>query len=138
MKKNIFIFLGLLLILGVSFIPYLYSKDQKYVYNIGTIGDYPIGTIFLVPSARVLVISDTEGIYAVSAVCTHRGCLIKSKKGVLMCPCHGAQFDLNGKVINGPARDNLAWYPITMDTLGSLTLDTSKTIPAGTKLILKK
>ena len=35
------------------------------------------------------------------------GCTLNLNKDKLECPCHGSTFDLDGKVITGPARDNL-------------------------------
>lgn len=51
-----------------------------------------------------IIVRSAAGIYAVSAVCTHLGCIVywdKDKK-VLACPCHTAFFSLNGSVISGP------------------------------------
>jgi cytochrome b6-f complex iron-sulfur subunit len=51
-----------------------------------------------------VVVHTAAGIFAVSAVCTHLGCIVywdKDKK-VLACPCHAAFFALNGSVISGP------------------------------------
>lgn len=44
-----------------------------------------------------------------SAHCTHLGCKINQMDGErFVCPCHGSEYDLNGKVIKGPAYKNLA------------------------------
>ncbi len=51
-----------------------------------------------------VIVRTAAGIYAISAVCTHLGCIVywdKDKK-VLACPCHTAFFALNGSVISGP------------------------------------
>jgi cytochrome b6-f complex iron-sulfur subunit len=42
---------------------------------------------------------------ALSAVCTHLGCIVKwdGAKQQLVCPCHVAAFDSNGNVVGGPA-----------------------------------
>lgn len=38
-------------------------------------------------------------------VCSHLGCILKynSNEKTFECPCHGSRFDLDGKVIDGPA-----------------------------------
>jgi cytochrome b6-f complex iron-sulfur subunit len=55
--------------------------------------------------------SETEA-YALSAVCTHLGCLVMWKKEDhhLVCPCHVARFQLNGSVEGGPAPSPLKTY----------------------------
>ena len=39
-----------------------------------------------------------------SRTCSHLGCLVRwdEQRGEFLCPCHGAVFDENGKVIAGP------------------------------------
>lgn len=43
-----------------------------------------------------------------SAHCTHLGCKIKEVSGgKLRCPCHGSEYDLEGRVLKGPAYRDL-------------------------------
>lgn len=53
---------------------------------------------------------DAEGIiHAVSAECSHRGCLLGWNRGMGTwdCACHGSSFDPDGQVLRGPATSNL-------------------------------
>ena len=54
-----------------------------------------------------------QKVIAVNPKCTHQGCDVKWMAGEkrYTCPCHGANFEANGDVINGPATKPLAAYP---------------------------
>lgn len=51
-----------------------------------------------------VVIHTKTGFTALSAVCTHLGCIVKwlEDKNEFQCPCHAGRFDAAGKVISGP------------------------------------
>ncbi len=54
----------------------------------------------------VAAFRDENGqVHAVSAVCTHMGCMVgwNSVDRTWDCPCHGSRFALTGEVLNGPA-----------------------------------
>jgi cytochrome b6-f complex iron-sulfur subunit len=57
-----------------------------------------------------IVINTKAGITAVSAVCTHLGCIVKwdETTHLLKCPCHEGNFDPSGKVLSGPPPKPLA------------------------------
>ncbi len=63
----------------------------------------------------VVVIRTDKGFVAMSAVCTHLGCLVEfdSVKRGIHCPCHAATFDLDGKVLGGPAPRPLPMYAVS-------------------------
>jgi Rieske Fe-S protein len=48
-------------------------------------------------------------LYALSAACTHMGCMLSwiDGAGTFLCPCHGAQYNANGTVLSGIARHPL-------------------------------
>lgn len=56
---------------------------------------------------------------AVSAVCTHQGCIVQWTEGnpqtPFACPCHQSKFDLNGRVLGGPAKAPLAHFTATQN-----------------------
>lgn len=42
--------------------------------------------------------------------CTHQGCELSPHETLMVCPCHGAEFNPNGEVITGPAETNLKTF----------------------------
>ena len=62
-------------------------------------------------ASKVAVYRDKLGqLHACSAACTHLGCLVdwNTVEKTWDCPCHGSRFDPYGKVIIGPAVDDLS------------------------------
>ncbi len=72
------------------------------------------GQVYSVNNRPVIVINTPEGIKALSAVCTHLGCIVywDEQRGAIACPCHAAFFSTNGDVISGPPPDPLPVYPV--------------------------
>jgi Rieske Fe-S protein len=66
----------------------------------------------------IIVVHEAEGQYVVvSAVCTHQTCPLEyTRLNVTVdCSCHGSSFELDGKVINGPAILPLRVYPSKLE-----------------------
>ncbi|MBI5183682.1 MAG: Rieske 2Fe-2S domain-containing protein [Nitrospinae bacterium] len=61
--------------------------------------------VVVIGGKPVIVVRTNEEVFALSAVCTHLGCIVKWDASLnrLICPCHAASFDLNGNVLGGPA-----------------------------------
>jgi Rieske Fe-S protein len=59
----------------------------------------------------VIRVSATE-VIALSAICTHAGCSMNfdAQTALVVCPCHGSEFDETGHVVHGPARTPLKVY----------------------------
>ncbi len=102
-------------------------------FRAGSPADYPEGTVRFNREERTYVIGGAGGVYALSAVCTHLGCITRhlSDEGIIACPCHGSRFDLEGTVIHGPAPRPLPWLEVTTNANGELIVDTSVIIPRG-------
>lgn len=69
------------------------------------------GAILRRGTDRTGVYRDADGdLHAVSARCTHLGCLVRFNGAERSwdCPCHGSRFDVDGAVLEGPAVEPLA------------------------------
>jgi cytochrome b6-f complex iron-sulfur subunit len=75
--------------------------------------------------ATYLIVTDDKKIesYGLNAVCTHLGCVVPWNKAEnkFMCPCHGSQYNNEGKVVRGPAPLSLALAHVE-DVDGKVTL----------------
>ncbi|TLM64748.1 MAG: Rieske (2Fe-2S) protein [Deltaproteobacteria bacterium] len=54
---------------------------------------------------------------ALSAVCTHLGCVVQWQEatGEFLCPCHGGRFSPAGAVLAGPPPRALEILPVVVD-----------------------
>lgn len=74
------------------------------------------GKVVKINSAHVAVSKDLNGkVHAVSAVCTHMKCDVawNDTEQSWDCPCHGARYSREGKVITGPACYDLEEVSLT-------------------------
>ncbi len=68
--------------------------------------------------------SETEFL-AVKTICTHKGCDVELEADKFVCPCHGSEFTLDGKVTQGPAKSNLKTFETIFDSdKGTVTIKT--------------
>lgn len=91
------------------------------------------GQPFVPPGRAVALFRDPEGVYAISTVCTHLGCIVKPGGEGFECPCHGSRFAADGSVVKGPAPAPLPWRKVSVAG-GVLVVDEEQSVPAGTKV----
>ena len=79
---------------------------------------------------QVYIVRTEKGMWALSAVCTHLGCLTqwKPESDQIACPCHGSKFNREGGKIEGPAPKPLPWLRTWVNDEGDLMVDRSTTI----------
>jgi cytochrome b6-f complex iron-sulfur subunit len=121
---------------GTALFAYQYlSPDVLYepspVVNAGKPDQYPPESVTLDPANGIYVVRAAEGFYALSAVCTHLGCLTvyKPELGIIACPCHGSKFQKDGRKIEGPAPKPLPWLRVWVGEEGDLMVDRSALLP---------
>jgi Rieske Fe-S protein len=110
--------------------------DIPRVFKIGKPEDYPLGSEKIFEEKKVIVRRDEGGLYAISLICTHLGCIVSKHAERFECPCHGSKFDINGKVTAGPAPKALEWLKVAQLPDGKLVVDTMKKVPIGTRYSL--
>ena len=68
------------------------------------------------PTYLVVTEDKTLTKYGINAVCTHLGCVVpwNASENKFMCPCHGSQYNAEGKVVRGPAPLSLALVNATV------------------------
>lgn len=103
--------LGLLALAGV---PPALAEDAAWT-AVGAEADFPEGEPIFVKESEAFVVKTPDGIRALSARCTHRGCLVRWEANEFVCPCHRARFSGDGAVLHGPARDPLPALPAKIE-----------------------
>ncbi len=101
-------------------------------FKIGSADEFPPGTDRAVPDRMVLVMSRPEGLAVVSLVCTHLGCIVQVNDDGFACPCHGSEFDGEGRVKTGPAPRALRWLALSRSPDGAVVVDASVEVDPGT------
>lgn len=137
-------FLGQAYAMFRSLVPnVLYEPPARF--KVGLPDQFPAGLTFL-EDRRIFIAREQDGMYAISATCTHLGCTVKMvnlsqpRKVMLRgkqveitrefhCPCHGSKYYGDGTNYAGPAPKPLSWY--TLETAaedGQLVVDLSKPV----------
>ena len=140
-RRQFFVRLGLgsLAVAGAGTAVFAYqflSPNVLYepspIVNAGKPESYPPDSVTLDPATGIFVVRETQGFFALSAVCTHLGCLTawKPELGIVACPCHGSKFNRDGTKIAGPAPRPLPWLRMWLSDDGDLMVDRSSPMAA--------
>lgn len=97
--------------------------------KVAELADLPQGKTLVVEHGdqEVLLCHTAEGVFAVNNLCTHaaaRLCEGKLKGHKVLCPLHGAAFDVrDGSALTRPASIPLATYAVKVDGADILLSD---------------
>ena len=104
-------------------------SGEGYWSEVASLADVPVGSAVRFSTAAFdgFVVNDGGEIRALSSVCTHMGCTLHFRPDWqdLRCPCHGASFDLAGRLANGrqawrgsgPYLGDASAYPVDLPNL---------------------
>jgi nitrite reductase/ring-hydroxylating ferredoxin subunit len=82
------------------------------------LAELPQGSMraLMIAGREILICHTREGVYAVDNICTHahaRMCEGRLRATRIVCPLHGASFDIrDGKVLGPPAELPLPTFPL--------------------------
>ncbi len=138
-RRNFFIKLGMRSVavaaLGTAAFSYQYlSPNVLYepspIVDAGKPDHYAPDSVTFDPQTAIYVVRTAGGFFALSAICTHLGCLTayKPELGIIACPCHGSKFRTDGVKIEGPAPRPLPWLRMWLSDDGDLMIDRSNAI----------
>jgi len=96
------------------------SGKAKFTQTILKKSEIPVGEakdISLDSTPAMVINRPDKGFIVLSRVCTHLGCLVDYNKAEnrIICPCHGAIFDLEGNVVSGPPPRPLSRVPLKVE-----------------------
>jgi cytochrome b6-f complex iron-sulfur subunit len=99
--------------------------EPSTTFRAGNPDLYPMHSVTFFQDQQVYIVRMSEGFYAVSAVCTHLGCITqwKPEADMIACPCHGSKFKPDGVKIEGPAPRPLPHFSISLTVDGELLVD---------------
>ena len=134
-RRRRFVMAGVLGFLSVNFLmflrfffpPALYEPKTKFL--IGYPSDFGFGVDTKFQNAhRIWVVRNTEGIFVISAICTHLGCTPdwKPSENKFKCPCHGSGYDPEGVNFEGPAPRPMDRAHVELTPEGQVEVDLSR------------
>jgi cytochrome b6-f complex iron-sulfur subunit len=130
--------LGLAGLLGlgalVKFLGYQPAPVNPTRFTLKAPQDYAVGSATTLPEAKAWLFRDDEGLYAISVVCTHLGCVVNHTPDHFECPCHGSVYNAAGYVLKGPAKLPLNYLALTLSPEGVVVLDTKAHVPSTQRL----
>lgn len=112
--------------------PAVFPESNPKV-KIGRPDEFSNGSATYLPELSLWVFRQEQGgMYAVSAICTHLGCVAKRQEdGRFQCPCHGSVFAPNGEVLVGPAPSALNWLEMSLAPDGQIVIDKTRKVRPG-------
>ena len=99
-------------VMGYKFLSPNVLYEPSPIVNAGKPDGYPLDSVALDLKAGIYVVHEKDGLFALTAVCAHLGCLTvwKPELGAIACPCHGSQFTREGVKVWGRLRGRCSGF----------------------------
>lgn len=121
--------------LGSALVTYQYFSpnvlfEPSMTFRAGNPDLYPVNSVTYLQEQEVYIVRAEQGFFAVSAICTHLGCITSwhPEHKLIECPCHGSKFRDDGVKVSGPAPAPLPHFSISLTTDGELLVNKLDTV----------
>ena len=120
----------------VRFLSFEPPSGEASTLSLGTPDAFRRNSLTYVSEARAYIGRDSEGLYAIDAVCPHLGCLVQQgEEEGFVCPCHDSLFSDEGQALSGPATEPLRFLQLSLDQdNGQLIIDRSQPTEPSARL----
>ena len=108
----------------VRFFSHKPDPGSSKTYTLGLADDFPLSGKLIRPDIPAVIYKTDQGFQVYSLICTHLGCTLEESGNGFSCPCHGSEFDPVGKVVRGPAQDDLPTLELEITEGGELLVHT--------------
>jgi nitrite reductase/ring-hydroxylating ferredoxin subunit len=99
------------------------AKNENMLFNAGNLQHLEKNKMYPFASGKFfLSVMEDGGMLAISAKCTHLGCIVQSHGNGFQCTCHASKFDRYGLVKSPPATRALDIFPIKINN-GKILVD---------------
>jgi cytochrome b6-f complex iron-sulfur subunit len=112
-------------VVGLNFISPNVLFEPPARFHVGMPEDYAVNSVSFLREQQIYVVRTAEGFTALSAVCTHLGCITEWRPddNQIACPCHGSRFNRDGNKVAGPAPRPLVHFSMQLAPDGQLVVD---------------
>ena len=91
----------------IRYLAYPFDAPPPSEFDIGPEIDFPRNTRTVLSHIPALIIHDEDGLKALSLTCSHLGCMVETRNFGFECPCHSSRYEPDGRLLRGPAADDL-------------------------------
>jgi Rieske Fe-S protein len=107
------------------------GKGEK-IFIAGKLRDFKAGDVVYFRKEKTIIKKMDEGFLAFSVVCPHLNCVVNWNETLnkFECPCHGAKFNPNGEVLEGPP-------PRPLDLFKLQIIDEKLVVDTGSPIMRK-
>jgi cytochrome b6-f complex iron-sulfur subunit len=99
------------------------NRVQAAVIIGGSPVDFAPGVLTPLVDAPVFIGRDAQGLFALSAICTHLGCTLNQTDEGFVCPCHQSRFSSDGARLSGPASRALPYLALSLNADGLIEIN---------------